>query len=110
MSLLLFCLMSFGAWYCLGRSVISLPLRKALADLEIGPITFLLNLIECPACFGFWWGFFLALGVPDLVGFIADPSLWVTLGEGIGAVRRAAAVGTGIVASNLILIRLTNLE
>jgi hypothetical protein len=57
-------LFAFGLAYVLGHSVISLPAREWLADVaSIAPATrWLLALIECPACCGWWIGLFTGLG------------------------------------------------
>lgn len=54
-------LATFGLSYIVGRSKISLPVREALAALHRGPVDFLLELVECPACLGFWLGLAAAL-------------------------------------------------
>lgn len=93
-------LASFGAAYITGHSTISLPFRVLLGGAKndvyerkaaipvVGP--FLVALLECPACFGFWQGLVLGwqLGVPA------------------GAVL---VWGCAISGSNFILARLTGL-
>jgi hypothetical protein len=45
---------AFGLAYIAGHARISLPIRQAWQD--AGLSAFLLELVECPACFGFWIG------------------------------------------------------
>ena len=50
-----YCLTAFGLAFVVGQSKISLPFRVALA--KAGPVgLFLVELLECPGCFGFWCG------------------------------------------------------
>lgn len=52
-------LSAFGLWYIVGASVISYPLRHTLrriADSGMPVYGLLLDLVQCPACFGFWIG------------------------------------------------------
>lgn len=75
---------AFGLAYIVGHSTISLPVRvwlggsPAKPDLNLtavpgalGPLgDWLVTLLECPACFGFWTGIaasFLGVAFPELV-------------------------------------------
>lgn len=106
--LLVFLLGAFGLAYIVGHSTISLPLRillggtKAVVETEyvtsavrpgaFGPAgEFLCELVECPACFGFWTGLISGL---TLFSF-----------------SLAASFGLGLVVSgsNFIIGRLTRL-
>jgi hypothetical protein len=49
----------FGLAYIVGFATISLPLRTWLWGRPSAIVRFLVALIECPACFGFWYGLFL---------------------------------------------------
>lgn len=46
----------FGLAYIVGHSRISRPVRLALYDTGGRWIRLLVELLECPACFGFWVG------------------------------------------------------
>jgi hypothetical protein len=52
---------AFGLAYIVGHSVISKPVRLALYDVNRRWSLFILDLVECPACFGFWIGLIAAL-------------------------------------------------
>jgi len=59
--LLLYSVACFGVSFAIGHSQISLPFRKLLNPTKvIGPIgvirAFLVALVECPPCLGFWCG------------------------------------------------------
>lgn len=59
--LIIYSVASFGASYVVGHSVISMPLRYRLAPPETAtPINairlWIVTLIECPACLGWWTG------------------------------------------------------
>ena len=63
MALLVYTVSAFGLAYIVGHSKISLPFRQAWADTSMNVTgvsyalrTFILDLVECPACFGFWIG------------------------------------------------------
>lgn len=60
--LVLYTLSAFGFWYIVGASVISYPARAALRRLARSTdlLTTLLELLQCPACLGFWIGFVAA--------------------------------------------------
>lgn len=47
---------AFGLAYIVGHSAISRPLRLALWDVGGPFLKFIVTLLECPACFGFWIG------------------------------------------------------
>jgi hypothetical protein len=46
----------WGIYYAIGDSRISQPLRQAMKDQDHFIYQFVLELIECPACVGFWLG------------------------------------------------------
>ncbi len=58
----IYALAAFGFAYIIGFSKISLPFREWLEIFgrRFAPARWLLALIECPACVGFWWGVALA--------------------------------------------------
>lgn len=70
-SLVIYTVAAFGLAYIVGFSKISLPVRNWI-DPGVPKIVsfaelfrrFVLSLIECPACFGFWIGFWFAAYVP----------------------------------------------
>ena len=66
MSLLIYAITVFGFEYIVGRSVISQFPREIYADVfqKSNIALFLLALIECPACLGFWIGLIVALKWP----------------------------------------------
>jgi hypothetical protein len=55
-------LAAFGLWYIVGASVISYPARAALkrAAAKNAAADYLLDLLQCPACFGVWVGAVIA--------------------------------------------------
>lgn len=67
MGLFFYTIAAFGLAYIVGHSGISLPFRMLLDPGEelISPTqaarSFVLMLIECPACFGFWTGVFAGM-------------------------------------------------
>ncbi len=70
-----FWLACFGLAYVVGHSKISLPFRIALDSARVrnrGLISWLagwiLALIECPACLGFWFGFIARYVWPVFAG------------------------------------------
>lgn len=78
-TLILYLFAAFGLAYIVGFSTLSRPVRELLAIYALGTdggrtypaALFVLNLIECPMCFGWWTG--LAAGVA--VG-LAAPWWW----------------------------------
>ena len=81
---------SFGASYIVGHAVISRGLREwIIGKYDHGPRYWMITLIECPACLGFWTG--------AIVGGAVD-GWW---GVVIGALYTAG--------SNYILAKLTRL-
>lgn len=79
----------FGLAYIVGHSKISLPVRLLLGGVDPDPMTgspgvpavfgrpgkFLCDLLECPACFGFWAG--LVMGATMLRNPMAPLALQV---------------------------------
>ena len=59
MGLALYVLLAFGLAYICGKAIISRWIREQLADFSLGtlhPFLGLVEMVECPACFGFWIG------------------------------------------------------
>lgn len=118
----LYILAAFGLAFIVGYAKISLPLRAWLAqeryqrwsrmlqayewhdsrlvELRRG----LVELLQCPACLGFWIGFAFALADPLMFG--AASVLGV---DHLPAVERAFFLGLATCASNFILGALTGL-
>lgn len=91
-----FFLASIGAAYVVGVSEISYPIRFMLAKLW-RPGRWLVALLECPVCFGVWWG--LAMG------------WWLNpLGLSFPPIGTAIATALITAGSNLILARLSGLS
>lgn len=87
---------AFGFAYVVGHSHISLPFRDLLS--RVAAARWLLILIECPACLGFWLG-----AVPAYFGHSLIP--------GLGAAALVAlVVGLATCASNLLLARFAGLS
>jgi hypothetical protein len=91
MILVLASIVAFGFWFAIGASKISLLWREPLAALTDlctrDPITpqkvlgrsiswFILNLLECPACTGFWIGVLFAK--TDPAQSMISGTTWVT--------------------------------
>jgi ribose/xylose/arabinose/galactoside ABC-type transport system permease subunit len=55
-SLIVYTVASFGLAYIVGHSRISRPVRLALHDSGGPALRLLVEILECPACFGFWTG------------------------------------------------------
>lgn len=55
-ALVLYLLAAFGFAFVVGHSKISLPLREALANNARGFRLWLVALLECPGCLGWWTG------------------------------------------------------
>lgn len=98
-------LAAFGFAYIMGHSVISLPVRVLLGGADhpkpfeplipyVGP--FLVALVECPACLGWWTGVGIALVTSPAIGF------WPTVFE-------AVRMGCMVSGSNFVLGRVTGL-
>lgn len=80
--LLLYTFAAFGLCWTIGGSKLTLALRNRWAELagevdgvpstlEHAPrlvLRFFLQLVECPACLGFWVGLLAAYRLPDLAG------------------------------------------
>ncbi len=56
LALVFYALCAFGLAYILGHARISLAARSWLAADPLKVWTFFVELVECPACFGFWEG------------------------------------------------------
>lgn len=101
---------AFGLAYIVGHSKISLPIRvwiDPVREVHTGvfkvgkfrrPREFVLMLLECPACFGFWTGL--------LTGLIAAPFVFVSL---LWAVFAAIGLGLFTCGFNFLFGRLTGL-
>jgi hypothetical protein len=76
MTWLIYSLVCFGLAYVLGWSEITLGFRKALGKYG-GVIGWLIKLIECPACLGFWTGVLctvlLGIYLPIFTGRFVGP-------------------------------------
>lgn len=95
-ALLFYSIAAFGFAYIVGHSVITRQLREFIFDVTFAGIPVLqwiVALLECPACLGFWTGF--AAAMFDIV-----PSF------GIGS---AVLWGLFTAGSNYTLARLTRL-
>lgn len=100
--LLIWVLGQFGLAYIVGHSAISLPFRQALAPEEVKTVghafrQFIITLLECPACLGFWAGA-VSIWLVSMVVVLPVP-LYV-------AAPAAAVVTCG---ANYIVARLTSL-
>jgi hypothetical protein len=67
---------AFGVAYLVGHSVASKSTREWLWDLDVPPARWLVMLVECPACFGFWIG--LAAGFAGVFDFASVPLPFLT--------------------------------
>lgn len=103
---------AFGAAYIVGHARVSLGVRTALAEQRWHPtwpltLTFV-ELLECPACFGTWFGFFVGIARHELVPLV--PTLPPgQLGEAITATASGVWLALATAGSNYILARLTRL-
>jgi hypothetical protein len=59
--LFLYTIPAFALAWIIGRAQISFPIRNWLAGRNWPGVPFLLDLIDCPACFGVWIGFITGL-------------------------------------------------
>jgi hypothetical protein len=101
--LIFFTMACFGLVYCIGHSVVSLPVRRWIAGdppKMAGPRFWLITLIECPACLGFWIGF-----VAGWFGYVPILVLLSPLHHPILAI----AWGLYIAGTNYVLAKLTAL-
>lgn len=89
--LLLYFLTALGFWYIVGASRISLLWRKPLAKVGVVGL-FFAELLECPACFGFWEG-------------VAASYFYGASAFGSTPIGRAFIFGCITSASNLLLAR-----
>lgn len=95
--LVVFGLVNFGLFFICGLSAISLPVRRRMPPLVI-------ELLECPGCFGFWTGLALAT--------LAVASGLVSLPPALHFAFKILAVLAGGVtstASNLLLYSLSGI-
>jgi hypothetical protein len=92
MMVFLFLLASIGAAYIVGWSEISFPIRYTLARHGGRVGQWFIGLVECPVCFGTWWG--LACGW-----------WWNPLALPYTTIWNAIATALVVAGSNLILAR-----
>ncbi len=61
--LVFYTLAAFGLAYVIGHSIATKAIREGLFTLgaPLPPLRWLVWLVECPACFGFWIGWFTGL-------------------------------------------------
>lgn len=117
----LYILAAFGFAFIVGYAKISLPLRAALAMAEresrgprgerivwelplVEPRRWLLDLLQCPACLGFWIGGAFALADPGLFGAVVALGL-----DRLPMIVLVPIFGLATSASNFILGALTGL-
>lgn len=84
-TLTLYFLAAFGLAYIVGHSVISMPLRAFIAGPPDKPRRFfatLIELVECPACFGTWIGIITGGLVPTLFLQFVNGNSTVTYFDG----------------------------
>lgn len=103
---LLWTLAHFGLAYVVGHSVITLPFRTSLwapnrevLTLRDAQRVFLVTLLECPACFGFWAGGVAIVFVAPFVGAVRSFPPYVL----------APAFALATSGSNYLLARLAGL-
>lgn len=92
MSLVLYSLVAFGLWYVLGASSLLAPLRDWANEKRAAKLV--IEMIECPACAGFW------------IGLAA--SNW-GLGIALHPLPLWASASLGTCATNLLLSRFAGL-
>jgi hypothetical protein len=75
---LLYSLASFGFWWIIGRSRISLEPRNYVTRFNV----WLVELIECPGCYGFWHGSLCGVAFAAWAGyeFLRAASCGIVLG------------------------------
>jgi hypothetical protein len=98
-ALFVFTFSAFGLAYVLGHSMITKAVREYLFDLAesyFPPAKWLVLLVECPACLGFWIGFVSGLLGPT--GY-AEPLATVP----------PLALGCYVAGTNFVLGRATGL-
>ena len=71
LELLLYTVASFGLAFVIGHSKISRPFRLLLGPTSDRQVVrhWLIMLLECPACLGFWFGLAYALATDFMFGF-----------------------------------------
>lgn len=101
MTLLIYTLAAFGFAYVIGHAKISLPIRTLLQPEESDKSLFavlrwwILMLLECPACVGFWLGYWTAAFYPA----IFRPHLGIFVGIPFCLVVALFTCGTNFVIS-----------
>lgn len=95
-ALIVYTVAAFGLAYIAGHSVITRYLRELLWEAgEVAPITrWLVMLVECPACLGFWLGL-----LAGALGFTPEPV----------SIRTAFAFALYTAGSNFLLGKLTGI-
>lgn len=63
LALIVYTVASFGLSWIVGHSRASRPIRLALYDSGGLLANLVVEMLECPGCFGAWLGFFVALSV-----------------------------------------------
>lgn len=97
-SMILYAITAIGLAAIVGWAEISWPVRRAIATLG-APGVFLVRLLECPVCFGFWTGV--------VAGPLFNPIDLPVLS--MGPVMHALITGIFTAGTNLILGRLGGL-
>ena len=86
-ALLFYTVAAFGLAYILGHAQISLGIRTRLFDL-CWPTKWLVELVECPACFGthlgFWFGVLAPAAWTIAIIPVPLPLNWLTAGVWLG--------------------------
>lgn len=109
LGLLFYTVAAFGLAYIVGHSAISLPFRvlmdpgENLKSPAEAARAWILMLIECPACFGFWEGLFFGM-----LYAAADGPLYPREGA-LAKVLWAVGLALYTCGANFILARLTSL-
>lgn len=104
-NLIFYVFVAFGLAYVVGHSAISKSIREKIFD---SGLTFqsrlrriLVDLLECPACFGFWTGVVVAL--------LGWTPLDVAIFSGSGSFLFTIVWGLFTAGSNLTLAKITKL-
>jgi hypothetical protein len=102
LDLVVYCLTAFGFWWIVGRSRVSLGLRTAIAARGASG-ELIAELLECPGCFGFWFGVAASFGVASIgacIGSVFDNC------DSFRGLCLAIVFGCFTAASNLLLFSL----